>query len=142
MTENFLETCLFFNANTLSRYLLKLAEKQFKHLNLSPAHASMMLMVYDSPGISPKKLCSMLNLSASTITRFIDSLEKKELVKRKSNGKSVSVYPTSKGLDLKKPVAMAYKRLYLSYTSILGQDFSRHLSSCILEAARKLDKHI
>jgi len=141
-TENFLEICLFFNTNALSRYLLKLAEKEFAPLNLSPAHASLLLMVYDTPGISPKDLSYRLNLTPSTITRFVDALEKKELVSRRSKGKAAFISPTSKGLKLKSPVAIAYKNLYLRYTQILGPDSANTLSFTILAANKKLSQFI
>ena len=136
--ENFLESCLFFNTNALSRYLLKLAEKEFKHLKLSPAHASLLLLLYDTPGISPKQLSQDLHLTPSTITRFVDVLEKKGLVIRKTKGKSASISPSKKGLELKRAVAVAYKKLYLKYTRILGSNTARQLSFNILKANQKI----
>lgn len=136
--ENFLESCLFFNTNALSRFLLKLAEKEFKYLMLSPAHASLLLLLYDTPGISPKQLSRLLHLTPSTITRFVDVLEKKGLVRRKSKGKSVFIFPSKKGLELKKSIAVAYKELYLKYTKILGANAANQLSFNILKAHKKL----
>jgi len=136
--EKFLESCLFFNTNALSRYLLKLAEKEFKPLNLSPAHASLLLLVYDTPGISPKQLSQDLHLTPSTITRFVDVLEKKRLVIRKIKGKSGYISPSKKGLGLKKSVAIAYKKLYQEYTRILGNNTAHQLSYDILSANKKL----
>lgn len=141
-SENFLESCLFFNTNAFARYLLKIAEKEFAHLNLSPAHASLLLFVYDSPGISPKKLSSHLFLKPSTITRFVDALEKKGLVKRKVKGKSAFISPSQKGFEFKKPVAIAYKNLYRQYTKILGPDAANHLSFNILQANKKLSEFL
>jgi len=136
--ENFLESCLFFNTNALSRYLLKIAEKEFKHLNLSPAHASLLLLVYDTPGISPKDLSRHLHLTPSTITRFVDALEKKKMVKRTTKGKSAFISPSKKGLELKRPIAIAYKNLYLKYTKILGSNTANQLSFAIFKANKKL----
>jgi DNA-binding MarR family transcriptional regulator len=140
--DNFLESCLFFNTNTLSRYLLKFAQKEFDPLGISPAHASLLLMVYDTPGISPKQLSKNLHLTPSTITRFLDVLEKKVLVTRKTKGKSAFVFPTQKGLELKKPVAMAYKSLYHKYTSILGENTANQLTLSILEANHNLSDYL
>jgi len=140
--KNFLESCLFFNTNALSRYLLKLAEKEFKYLNVSPAHASMMLLVYDSPGISPKQLSQYLHLTPSTITRFIDSLEKKEFVIRETKGKAAFISPGEEGLRQKKAIAVAYKKLYLKYTKILGDDTANQLSFSIFKASKKLDSFL
>ncbi len=136
--ENFLDSCLFFNTNALARYLLKLAEKEFKHLNLSPAHASFLLLVYHMPGISPKQLSMHLHLTPSTITRFIDALEKKDLVNRKTKGKTASILPSKKGLKLKSPIAKAYKKLHFKYIEILGSDMSNKLSFAIFTANKIL----
>lgn len=135
---NFLESCLFFNTNVLSRYLLKLAQQEFKELNISPAHASLMLMVYDTPGISPKHLSQQLYLSPSTITRFIDALEKKQLVIRTVKGKAAFISPSRKGLRLKSAVATAYKRLVEKYTQFLGPDTAHQLTFSIHHANQKL----
>ncbi len=136
--NNFLESCLFFNTNALSRHLLKLAEKEFKPLNLSPAHASLLLILFDNPGISPKELGQNLNLTPSTITRFLDALQKKKLVLRKSKGKSAMISASSKGLQMKRQIAVTYKKLYLNYTKILGSNFANQLSINILAANEKL----
>lgn len=140
--DNFLESCLFFNTNALSRYLLKLAEKKFKHLQISPAHASLLLLVYDTPGISPKQLSQHLHLTPSTITRFVDVLEKKGFVLRKTKGKSAFISPSKKGLEIKSAVAVAYKNLYLQYSKILGTETARQLSFHIFKANKKLDHFI
>jgi len=136
--HNFLETCLFFNTNAFSRQLLKLAEAEFKPLKLSPAHASLLLLVFETPGIGPKELSCLLCLTPSTITRFIDSLAKKKLVARKAKGKSVLIFPTKKSLDMQAAIAMAYKKLYLRYSQILGATSAMDLSHQISKANGKL----
>lgn len=138
--ENFLEGCLFFNTNTFSRTLLKLAEKEFKHLKLSPAHASLLLLVYDTPGISPKQLSRLLNLTPSTITRFVDALEKKKLLKRETQGKSSHISPSEKGFEIKEAVALAYEQLILKYTDLLGAHTINQLSFNILAANKKISE--
>ncbi|MFN2356699.1 MAG: MarR family winged helix-turn-helix transcriptional regulator [Desulfotignum sp.] len=136
--HHFLEDCLFFNINAFSRQLLKLAETSFAPLKLSPAHASLMLILYENPGISPKKMGELLQLSPSTITRFIDSLAKKKLVKRKSRGKASALYATDRGNDLKPAIARAYKAFYLNYTRILGAGCAHSLALQINQANGKL----
>ena len=136
--HNFLETCLFFNTNAFSRQLLKLAEMEFKPLKLSPAHASLLLLVFETPGIGPKELSRLLCLTPSTITRFIDSLAKKKLVLRKAKGKSVLIFPTRKSLEMKAAIALAYKRLYLSYSRILGAQTAMDLSHRISKANQRI----
>lgn len=138
--QNFLETCLFFNTNAFSRHLLKLAETEFKHLKISPAHGSLLFLVFDTPGISPKELSRLLQLTPSTITRFVDSLAKKKLVRRETKGKSVLVFPTPKSMDMQGSIALAYKKLYLAYSKILGRDEAMLLSHRIAKANEQVMK--
>lgn len=142
INDNFLEGCLFFNINALSRHLLKIAQKEFKSLNLSPAHASLLLLVYDNPGISPKQLSSYLNLTPSTITRFIDSLVSKGLLIRKTKGKKAIISASAKGNQIKMQVAQAYQRMYLEYTRILGKDVAHNLSYTLFEINNTLSDEV
>ncbi len=136
--ENFLSSCLFFNTNALSRQLLKLAENAFRDLKLSPAHASLLLQVYEAPGISPKELSQKLHLTPSTITRFIDALVKKKLLRRQSRGKTIEIHPTDRSMRLKGQVAGAYKNLVLSYSEVLGMAGAHDLSEQIAKATVKV----
>ncbi len=138
--KNFLSTCLFFNTNSFSRHLLKLAEVEFKPLDISPAHASLLLLVFETPGISPKDLSRLLQLNPSTITRFIDSLVKKNLVFRENKGKAAYISPTPKSLGMRTDIAQSYKKLYLSYSRILGPDTAIILSHKIAKANDQIKK--
>lgn len=139
-SRHFLEDCLFYSVNAFSRQLLKLAEAGFAPLKLSPAHASFLLILYENPGINSKKLGAMLQLTPSTITRFIDALAKKKLVKRKKHGKTIAIFPTDKGLALKPAIARAYKGFYLNYTRILGPETVHNLARQIHRANTRLTR--
>lgn len=104
-SHHFLEACLFYNVNALSRQLLKMAEAAFAPLKLSPAHASLLLVLYDNSGINPKKLGKMLQLTPSTITRFIDVLaRKKTSEKKKNSADTLPFFPRKKDLKRNRPL--------------------------------------
>ena len=136
--QNFMDSCLFFNTNAFSRHLLKLAEAAFSDIGLSPAHASLLLLVYETPGISPKDLSRLLQLNPSTVTRFVDALVKKKLVRKVTRGKVAFIHPTAKADALRSRVAEAYKPLYLKYTEILGPETAILLSQQIAGANQKV----
>ncbi len=136
--QQYLCGCLYFNANIFARQLSKIAEKEFSSLNISAPHASVMLLVYDNPGISPKELSSHLQLSPSTITRFVDVLVKKKLLKRKTHGKSSFIYTTPEGNAMKSSIADAWIKLYQEYTRILSPAHQNALSGSISQANEKL----
>ncbi len=140
--DNFLSPCLFFNTNTLSRHLLKLAEQEFAPLKLSPAHASLLLLVYETPGISPKDLSRLLQINPSTVTRFVDALTQKKLVRRHTKGKVAFIYPTPKGIAVRGQVATAYKRMCLRYANILGPEAAGLLSHQMAQANEKIKQNL
>jgi|APSaa5957512622_1039677.scaffolds.fasta_scaffold175736_1 DNA-binding MarR family transcriptional regulator len=139
--QDYIESCLFFNTNAFSRLLNKIAENEFKILKLSPAHGTLLLIVFDNPGINPKELSRHLHLTPSTITRFVDALVKKDYVSKKSKGKSVFIHPTENGLSLKSDIAKAYRSLFDQYTLILGKSQATLLSHEINKANSKISNH-
>ena len=97
------EECLYFNSNALARAVSRIWAKAYHQVNLSPPHAFFLRVVLAKPGLFPRELADELNLSRSTITRFLDSLEKRDLLVRKQTGKDgreLRVYPTKAAKEI------------------------------------------
>ncbi|WP_421903565.1 MarR family winged helix-turn-helix transcriptional regulator [Maridesulfovibrio sp.] len=137
--SDYLSNCLFFTVNTLSRVVGRLADEAFAETGISPAHAFLMMLVNEQPGIIQKDLTAALHLAPSTVTRFVDSLQKKGFVERKTEGKLSRVYPTEAGEALRESIAEGWKNLYLRYSEILGEEEGKLLTSSVFEAGRKLE---
>ncbi len=91
------EQCLYFNSNALARTVTRIWAEAYQAFDLSPPHAFLLRVVLARPGLMPRELAEELNLSRSTVTRFLDSLEKRGLLTRQSgerDGREVRVYPT------------------------------------------------
>ncbi len=140
MTENkaILHNCLYFTANSLSRVITRMADESFRTTGLSPAHAFLMMLVTDHPGIGQKELCKQLHLAPSTVTRFIDALAHKGYLTRQSEGKATRVFPTKEGEQLRQPIDAAWKDLHRRYANVLGLQAGDALTAMIDEAAEKL----
>lgn len=138
-TDNLLCNCLYFTANSLARSITRMAEECFHTTGLSPSHAFLMLLVNENPGITPKELAAQLHLAPSTVTRFVDALERRGYLTRKSEGKVSHILPTAAGKALKEPIAAAWKDLFHRYSRILGEDAGIELTRVLYEAGTKLD---
>lgn len=136
----YLHNCLYFTANALARNIGKMADKAFKETGLAPSHAFMIMLVNEQPGITQGELCGHLHLAPSTLTRFADKLEKKGVLTREKEGKTVKVYPTEQGKELGKPIAAAWKRLYHDYSAILGKDEGDELTRTIGQASARIEE--
>ncbi|HFD38774.1 MAG TPA: MarR family transcriptional regulator [Anaerolineae bacterium] len=131
--------CLYFTANSLARIITKMADEEFRITGISPSYAFLLLLVDTNPGITPTALANELHLAPSTVSRMIDKLAQKGLLRRRAEGKNVGIYPTERGQELREIVNEAWHRLYERYSTILGEDFSRELTQKIDEATRKLE---
>lgn len=138
-SSKILTKCLYFSANSLSRSITKLADDEFKKTGLSPAHAFLLMLVNENPGILPKELSIKLKIAPSTVTRFLDQLEKKDLIIRKSNKRSIIISPTLKGKELEEQIEIAWKNLFKKYTNILGEKYSSVLTELINDANGRLN---
>lgn len=138
-TEKILNGCLYFSTNSLARLITRLADEEFRVTGLSPAHAFVMMVVIDKPGIAPGEISNRLQIAPSTVTRFIDQLERKELLKRESEGKTVKIFSSQKGKELQENIDSAWKGLHDRYTNILGDKYSDVLTQLINDAIKKLE---
>ena len=91
------EECLYFNTNSLARTVSRIWAEAYRKFDLSPPHAFLLRAVLAKPGLLPRELAEELNLSRSTVTRFLDSLEKRDLLERKptaKDGREWQIFPT------------------------------------------------
>ena len=129
--ESFLQHCLYFTGNSLARTVNKMAEEEFMVTGLSPSYAVMQIIVNERSGISQHELGSVMNLAPSTVTRFIDKLVNRHLIRREVNGKLTYVFATEKGQQLDNTLRRAWENLYHHYCDILGEEFARQLTADI-----------
>lgn len=137
---SFLQTCLYFTVNRLSRVIARMADDAFATTGLAPAYGYLIRLAIHTPGISQKELAEQLSITPSTLTRFVDKLEGKGLVKRQLNGKTVLVYPTDKGIELGPILRQASKRLKSDYEALLGPEAATALTEGLTAASDRLEK--
>jgi DNA-binding MarR family transcriptional regulator len=141
-TSLMFERCLYFNVNALARAVNRIWDDAFKELGLSPAHAYLLRLVLASPGISHKAIATELRLEKSTITRFVDSLQKKGLVKRSQQGaedkREQRVFPSEKAKNMQEALESKGDALYKRMRSRLGDTEMKLIVAQLREATRLL----
>jgi len=139
MIDHLLQGCLFFTANSLARVMTSLGEEEFQTTGLAPHYAFILILVCEKPGLSQKELGGYLQLTPSTITRFVDKLEGKSFLRRRMEGKAVFLEPTEQGKALIPSLEAAWKRLYERYSKQLGYKEGDELTKKVWEATLKLE---
>ncbi|MDX1809949.1 MAG: MarR family transcriptional regulator [Sulfurospirillaceae bacterium] len=136
--EDYLDCCLYFVGNTLSRVITKMTEEVFMPTGLAPSYAFLLMIVNESDGITQNELADKLNISPSTVSRFLDKLIVKKLVEKKIDGKATVVLKTKKSLELQPIIKASWKNLYQRYSEILGDDFAMQLTKDMAKANQML----
>lgn len=120
--------------------MTRIAEQVFKKIDLSPSYAYLLVVVHQYPGITQKDLSDKLSIAPSTSTRFIDKLEKLNIVYRKLDWKETHIYLTEKGIMLGEEIDERFDELNKQYTSILGEEKSSDLAKVLSESNEILKK--
>lgn len=119
------EECLYFNSNALARSVTKIWTEAYREFDLSPPHAFLLRVVLAKPGLLPRELADELKLSRSTISRFLDALEKQGLLTRKAtneDGRELQVYPTKQANKIHKDLDSTGKKLTMRMKKIVGKE--------------------
>jgi DNA-binding MarR family transcriptional regulator len=119
-----------------------MADEEFTRTGLSPSHAFLLLLVIDTPGCGPQQLARQLHLAASTVTRLVDALVRKQLVERRATGKTIQIHATEVGHALSAQLNAAWQRLYEHYSDCLGEIDALSLTRKSHEARLKLDHEL
>jgi len=119
------ERCLYFNVNALARAVNQIWDEVFARFDLSPSHAYCLRAVLAQPGSRQQDLADELKLSRSTLTRFVQSLEKKGLVWRAESAndkRGQCVYPTDTATALQAELETTGNALYARMKQTVGTD--------------------
>jgi len=133
------DRCLYFNVNALARVVNKKWAKAFDAYDLSPAHGYLLRVVLANPGILQKHLTEELKLEKSTITRFVDALQKKGLIIRKNSSsndaRELSIYATKKAEAIHAKLESLGDELYQTMTSAIGEENLKKLVNSLRQSA-------
>jgi DNA-binding MarR family transcriptional regulator len=140
-TLTMFERCLYFNVNALARAVNRIWDHAFKELGLSPAHAYLLRLVLAEPGMSQKGLAEELRLEKSTVTRFVDSLQEKGLLKRSRTGadtREQRVFPTKKAERMHAALEEKGDVLYQKVCAMMDESEIKSLVMKLREAMKTL----
>lgn len=135
------EECLYFNSNALARTVSRIWTEAYRPFDLSPPHAFLLRVVLSKPGLFPRELAAELNLSRSTITRFLDSLEKRDFLVRKPaerDGRELQVYPTKAA----KAIHQKLDRTGGHLTRLMGEIVGKDELSQTVARLREVQKYL
>ncbi|MBD0402758.1 MarR family winged helix-turn-helix transcriptional regulator [Flammeovirga sp. EKP202] len=140
-SKSFQECCLYFAANSLSRFIGNIANDAFRATGLQTSYAHLLLLIIEEPGLSQGEISHKMNLKPSTITRFIDKLITMGYVQRSQEGRTVYIHPTEEGIKMKPKLDQALADLFDKYCEVLGKETAVKLTADIHKANQALGEN-
>jgi len=136
------DRCLYFNVNALARRVNAIWDEAFLEFNLSPAHAYLLRLLLETPGLTQTQITKELKLEKSTVTRFVTALEEKLLLTRDRHGREVLVFPTAKAYSIHEQLSVKGNDLYQQMIDALGQDGLTDLVASLRQSGKVLNKSL
>lgn len=138
--ENYFKNCVYFQTKHLDSILNRYAIEEFEMTGFAPSYGFLLLALKKSENKSPSYLAKILNLSPSTITRFIDKLEKDGYVVRDGKVRNKQINLTELG-DAKIPVIIqAWKNLHERYMTYLTKEQEQMIQASLALGIEALEK--
>jgi DNA-binding MarR family transcriptional regulator len=135
------ERCIYFNTNVLARKLNAIWDEAFSEYELTPPQAYLLRLVLANPSMTQQTISQELQLNKSTVTRFVNQLEKKALLKRtasEGDQRENVIVPTQIALDLQESLEEQGNILYQTMRDNLGKQNLK----AFVESARALNQKL
>lgn len=135
------DRCLYFNLSTLNRRVTKIWQDEFGLLGLSPSHGYLLVAMHDKPTATQKELSQVMELDASTITRFIDVLTTKKMIKKTSRGKGATFALTESGIVFSEKISLLMNNLFSTMQNTLGEKKLTNIVDSIQQTKQILEEN-
>jgi DNA-binding MarR family transcriptional regulator len=136
------DRCLYFNSNVFARKIEKLWIDAYAELGLAPAHAYLLRLVIEKPGLAQRDIAVELSLEKSTVTRFVDKMVAEDYLYRAisptGNLKEQCIYATDKALQLQVALTETGNRLYKKMQGIFSVEELTEMVKWMRNAKQKI----
>lgn len=109
--------------NSFSRTLTAYFDDQLSEFGLATSYAELMILMKENEQMSQKEIADFLSLAPSTVTRFVEKLQKKGFVSKTRDGRQVSIQLTKKGVDVADEMETAYEEAVENLRTLVGDKY-------------------
>lgn len=106
--QKLLENDFFFSLKKLNRTLEKKTEETYRKIGLSHTYALTLFILSQEDGKCYKDLADILCITAPSMTKIIEKLNRRDLVNIIPNGRTKQIYLSDKGKDLADVIAETF----------------------------------
>jgi DNA-binding MarR family transcriptional regulator len=106
--QKLLENDFLFSLKKLNRILDKKTEETYRKIGLSHTYALTLFILSQEDGKCYKDLADILCITAPSMTKIIEKLNRRDLVNIIPNGRTKQIYLSDKGKDLADVIAETF----------------------------------
>lgn len=110
-------------ANRFSREISAFYDAYFEEDKLATSYIELILIVDEAGSTTQKEIAEKLSLAPSTITRFINKLEKRGFVVKEMDGRSAMITLTKEGVSNAVIFRRKYDQAEADLMELLGDKF-------------------
>lgn len=126
--------------SSFSREIDRHFNSYFEEFELATSYVDLLLILQSKKDISQNDLALEMNLAPSTITRFVNKLVKKNLVKKKKVGRTAVIELSQKGKTLAPRLEKSFNRAVADLRDILGDKYVHTTKQLLLHGTDLLKK--
>ncbi len=126
--------------NSFSRDVTRLFDRYFKEFKLTTPFVELLIHLHQEGKLPQKELSERMNLAPSTITRFINKLQKRGLVEKKMNGRMAYITLADHGKHLVPTLIQAYKKAEETLQNKLGEKFVHTTEQLLMHGSEQLKR--
>lgn len=131
---NYFEDCLYFSANLLARRLNNIADEAFKSIDITATQGFTLIAIGELDKHTPSEIAAAIQMKPSTITRFLDKLEKSGYVKRTYCGRKSEVDLTQAGTEKLEEVFECWKKIHDANVEVFTEEVANDVTNKIKQA--------
>lgn len=139
--DSYFNDCLYFSLSRLQRCINKMAEDSFAKTGLAPSHAFILMALDENKELGAGQVAELIGIAPSTVTRFIDKLEKAGYCCRKVKGRTSLISITAKGRKLIPKIHKGWSVLFETYNEVYGKEEAATLNDQVVAMNNQYDNY-
>jgi len=131
---SYFENCMYFSVNQLARHLNKIADDAFKEINITPTQGFALISIGELNKHTPSEIANELEMTPSTITRFLDRLDKLGYIERKYLGRNTEINLTEKGKRTLVKVSECWGKIHDVNVKVFSEELAKTITNKTVKA--------
>jgi len=134
-----LHECITFLLNASHHTAFQHLNSQLSEYQITPAQYGILNVLWEHEALSPKQICELLYLEASTVSCTLDRMQKNDLITRTidpNDRRTIIVETSEKGQSLKQPIKAIAGNVNSLFLGLFSQEEQQFLQDALLRIAK------